>query len=103
MISNDSLSLKTDVNVPTEITVIRKQIRKKTYFLLASWMSLSTDEKIRIPIRICKSSVQIQGSGSVPKFHGSGTLVKSQIYSVYVVFILVFPKVANIHRSGNEK
>jgi hypothetical protein len=35
------------------------------------------DEKSRIRIKIRESQVRIRESGSVPKSHGSGTLVKT--------------------------
>jgi hypothetical protein len=38
LLFNDFLSLKTDVNVPTES--IKQKNKKKTYFLLASWKFL---------------------------------------------------------------
>jgi hypothetical protein len=38
LILNGFLSLKTDVNVPTESN--EQKIKKQTYFLLASWKSL---------------------------------------------------------------
>jgi hypothetical protein len=49
-----------------------KKLRRKLIFFC--WPILkATDGKSRIRIR--KSSVWIQGSGSAPKFHGSVTLV----------------------------
>jgi hypothetical protein len=66
-------------NVSTESNKqISKQIRKKRFFV---GILEVTGEKSRIRIR--KSSVRIQGSGagagagSVPKYHGSGTLLRS--------------------------
>ncbi len=47
----------------------QKKLLKKTMF----WWLL--DEKSRILIRIRKSVVRIRESGSVPKFHGSTTLL----------------------------
>ncbi len=61
--------------------VISKTNDKKLFFV---GILEVTDEKNRIRIR--KSSIRIQGSGYVSKCHGSGTLVKTQIYSVYFNF-----------------
>jgi hypothetical protein len=59
----DFLSVKNDVNVPSK----HKSERKNCFFCILK----VTDQKSRI----CQSKVQIRGSGSVPKCHGSGTLV----------------------------
>ncbi len=69
----DFLSLKTDVNVPTESTG-NKQNKFRKNFIYVGILEV-TDEKRKIPSRILKSGVQIQGSESLPKCRGSGTLV----------------------------
>ncbi len=64
----DFLSLKTDVNVPSKSN--EQKNFEKTYFFVCNLKA--TDEKSRIRLRY--SVVQIHGSGSVPKCHGSTKL-----------------------------
>jgi hypothetical protein len=66
----DFLSLKNDVIVPSKSNK-QKNLKIKISFLMASWRSMT----------------KIAGSGSTPKCHGSGTLVKR----------------APDHRSGSAK
>jgi hypothetical protein len=71
-------SLKTDVNVPAVQESISKKNLEKKFFV---GIFKVTDEYTVAGYRAGSgdpdpfSSVQIQGSGSVPKCHGSGTLV----------------------------
>jgi hypothetical protein len=68
---NDFLSLKTDVNVPTE----NKKQNKLEKKLIFCWHLGQKSHWWKARIRIHNSSVRIQGSGSVPKCHGSWTLM----------------------------
>ncbi len=70
---NEYLSWKTDVNVPTESN---KQNKLEKNVFVGNLEV--TAEKTRIRSRIRKSSERTQVSGSVPKCHGSGTLLKTQ-------------------------
>jgi hypothetical protein len=67
----DFLSFKNYVNVPSKSN--KQRILEKNLFLLASWKP--PDENSRIRIRIHKSVIRICGTGSVPKCHGSTTLL----------------------------
>jgi hypothetical protein len=62
---------KTDVNVPLKSN---KQKEKKTYFFVDTLSATDEESRIRIPMSV----VRIHGSGSVPKCHGSTTLVLRQ-------------------------
>jgi hypothetical protein len=63
-------SLKNDVNVHSKSN---KQKKKKLVF--AGILKVRDENsRIRIRIRIHKSKAWIRGSGSTPKWHGSGTL-----------------------------
>jgi hypothetical protein len=64
----DFLSLKNYVNIPSKSN--KQRILERNLFLLASWKP--PDENSRIRIRIHKSVIRI---GSVPKCHGSTTLL----------------------------
>jgi hypothetical protein len=68
--------------------VISKTNKKKSIFFAV--ILEVTDGKRRIHIRIRKSSARIQGSGSVPKCHGSGTLQAT--YFVAMLYSIVIPK-----------
>ncbi len=85
---NDFLSLKTaEVNVLTESSKQNKL--EKINFLLASWKYNDKNNRIRIR----KSSVWIQGSGSVQKCHEFGTLLhryRSLLFRVAVFWCKMF-------------
>ncbi len=73
----DFLSSQTDINVPLKSNM-QKNLRKKTYFFVG--FLTATDEKSRIWI-------QIFGSGSIPKCHGSTTLHAGYKLTVYKVLV----------------
>jgi hypothetical protein len=64
------ITLKTDVKVPT-VSIQQKILEGKNLVFIE--ILKATDEKSRIQIR---KSVVIWGSGSVPKCHVSGKLLK---------------------------
>ncbi len=69
----DFLSLKNYVNVPLKV-ISRKIVLKISFF--AGILKVN-DKNSRIRIRIHQSEAWIRGSGSTPKFLGSGTLLHS--------------------------
>ncbi len=69
----DFLSLKNYVNVPSK-SITQNNLENENFFVDVLKV---TDEISRIRIRIYLSEVWIRGSESVPKFHGSATLIQT--------------------------
>jgi hypothetical protein len=83
----DFLSVKNNINVPS------KSNKQQNFFLKLVFVAdlKVNDEKSRIRIHSSEAWIRASGSGSTPKCHGSGTLLRRYVFWPITYFKYIFP------------